>query len=58
MEEQGQTSTLSDFLDEIALSADIDSVDPDQDYVLLMTLGQKGGRSNEKPARRFLSIMN
>ena len=37
MKEQGQTATLSGFLEEIALIADIDSVDPDQDYVLLMT---------------------
>lgn len=38
MEEAGQPATLSAFLEEIALVADIDSVDPDQDYVLLMTL--------------------
>lgn len=43
MEEQGQTATLSGFLEEIALIADIDSVDPDQDYVLLMTLHSAKG---------------
>ena len=43
MEEQGQSATLSGFLEEIALIADIDSVDPDQDYVLLMTLHSAKG---------------
>ena len=43
MEEQGQTASLSGFLEEIALIADIDSVDPDQDYVLLMTLHSAKG---------------
>ena len=43
MEEQGQPATLSGFLEEIALIADIDSVDPDQDYVLLMTLHSAKG---------------
>ena len=43
MEEQGQLATLSGFLEEIALIADIDSVDPDQDYVLLMTLHSAKG---------------
>ena len=43
MKEQGQTATLSGFLEEIALIADIDSVDPDQDYVLLMTLHSAKG---------------
>lgn len=43
IEEQGQTATLSGFLEEIALIADIDSVDPDQDYVLLMTLHSAKG---------------
>ena len=38
MEEQNQPATLSGFLEEVALIADIDTVDPDQDYVLLMTL--------------------
>ena len=34
---------LSDFLQQVSLVADIDSVDPDSDYVLLMTLhGAKG----------------
>jgi DNA helicase-2/ATP-dependent DNA helicase PcrA len=43
MEEQGEAATLSGFLEEIALVADIDSVDPDQDYVLLMTLHSAKG---------------
>ena len=43
MEEQGQPATLSGFLEEIALIADIDSVDPDQDYVLFMTLHSAKG---------------
>ena len=43
MEEHGQPATLSGFLEEIALIADIDSVDPDQDYVLLMTLHSAKG---------------
>ena len=33
MEEQNQPATLSGFLEEVALVADIDTVDPDQDYV-------------------------
>lgn len=41
--EAGQPATLSAFLEEIALVADIDSVDPDQDYVLLMTLHSAKG---------------
>ncbi len=43
MEEQGLPATLSGFLEEIALIADIDNVDPDQDYVLLMTLHSAKG---------------
>ncbi len=43
MEERGETPTLSSFLEEIALVADIDSVDPSQDYVLLMTLHSAKG---------------
>ena len=43
MEEQDRPATLSGFLEEIALIADIDSVDPDQDYVLLMTLHSAKG---------------
>ena len=43
MEEQGQPAKLSGFLEEIALIADIDNVDPDQDYVLLMTLHSAKG---------------
>ncbi len=38
MEEQDQPATLAGFLEEVALVADIDTVDPEQDYVLLMTL--------------------
>ena len=43
MEEQNQSATLSGFLEEVALVADIDTLDPDQDYVLLMTLHSAKG---------------
>lgn len=43
MKAEGREATLSGFLDEIALIADIDTVDPDQDYVLLMTLHSAKG---------------
>ena len=43
MEEQDLPATLSSFLEEVALVADIDTVDPDQDYVLLMTLHSAKG---------------
>ena len=43
MEEENQSATLSGFLEEVALVADIDTVDPDQDYVLLMTLHSAKG---------------
>ena len=43
MEEQNQPATLSGFLEEVALVADIETVDPDQDYVLLMTLHSAKG---------------
>lgn len=43
MEEMNQLADLSGFLEEIALIADIDTVDPDQDYVLLMTLHSAKG---------------
>lgn len=43
MEERGEKATLSAFLEEIALVADIDSVDETQDYVLLMTLHSAKG---------------
>ena len=43
MEEQNQPATLSGFLEEVALVADIDTVDPDHDYVLLMTLHSAKG---------------
>ena len=43
MKAEGREATLSGFLEEIALIADIDTVDPDQDYVLLMTLHSAKG---------------
>ena len=43
MEERGEKATLSAFLEEIALVADIDTVDDSQDYVLLMTLHSAKG---------------
>ena len=43
MEEQNQSASLSGFLEEVALVADIDTVDPGQDYVLLMTLHSAKG---------------
>lgn len=43
MEETNQPATLSRFLEEIALIADIDTVDDSQDYVLLMTLHSSKG---------------
>lgn len=43
MEEQGMQADLSGFLEEVALVADIDTVDPEQDYVLLMTLHSAKG---------------
>ena len=43
MEEQDQPATLAGFLEEVALVADIDTVDPEQDYVLLMTLHSAKG---------------
>lgn len=43
MKAQNEPATLSGFLEEIALVADIDSVDPNQDYVLLMTLHSAKG---------------
>ena len=43
MKAGGREATLSGFLEEIALIADIDTVDPDQDYVLLMTLHSAKG---------------
>ena len=38
MKAENREATLSGFLEEIALIADIDSVDENQDYVVLMTL--------------------
>lgn len=48
MEEQNQPATLSGFLEEVALVADIDTVDPDQDYVLLMTLHSARAWSSQR----------
>ncbi|MGN0166077.1 MAG: ATP-dependent helicase [Lachnospiraceae bacterium] len=42
-EEQGETATLNDFLSEVALVADIDSVNSDENCVLLMTLHSAKG---------------
>lgn len=42
-EEESQEPTLSGFLEEVALVADIDSVDDDDDRVLLMTLHSAKG---------------
>ena len=38
MKDEEREATLSGFLEEIALIAEIDSVDENQDYVILMTL--------------------
>ncbi len=43
MKDMGEPATLSGFLEEIALIADIDTVDPSQDYVVLMTLHSAKG---------------
>lgn len=43
MSSAGKQASLSGFLEEIALIADIDTVDPGQDYVLLMTLHSAKG---------------
>ena len=43
MEEENRPATLSGFLEEVALVADIDSVDDSQDYVLLMTIHSAKG---------------
>ena len=42
-EDQNEPATLSGFLEEVALVADIDSLDEDQDYVVLMTLHSAKG---------------
>lgn len=42
-EEREKPATLSGFLEEVALVADIDSVDESQDYVILMTLHSAKG---------------
>ncbi len=41
--EQAENPSLSEFLQQVSLVADIDSVDPDGDYVLLMTLHSAKG---------------
>lgn len=42
-EESAETPTLSGFLEEVALVADIDSLDEESDYVVLMTLHSAKG---------------
>ena len=42
-EDRGEPATLSGFLEEVALVADIDSLDENQDYVVLMTLHSAKG---------------
>ncbi len=42
-EDRNEPATLSGFLEEVALVADIDSLDEDQDYVVLMTLHSAKG---------------
>ena len=41
--DRGERPTLSGFLEEVALVADIDSVAEDRDYVILMTLHSAKG---------------
>ena len=41
--DRDEAATLSGFLEEVALVADIDSLDEDQDYVVLMTLHSAKG---------------
>lgn len=41
--DRGEPASLSGFLEEVALVADIDSLDEDQDYVVLMTLHSAKG---------------
>ena len=42
-EDMGEKATLSGFLEEVALVADIDSLDEEQEYVVLMTLHSAKG---------------
>ena len=42
-QDRGEKATLSGFLEEVALVADIDSLDENQDYVVLMTLHSAKG---------------
>jgi len=42
-EVEAETPTLSEYLEEVALISDIDSYDPNEDYVVLMTLHSAKG---------------
>ena len=42
-EDRNEPASLSGFLEEVALVADIDSLDEDKDYVVLMTLHSAKG---------------
>ena len=42
-QDKDEKATLSGFLEEVALVADIDSLDEDQEYVVLMTLHSAKG---------------
>lgn len=42
-EDKGEQATLSGFLEEVALVADIDNLDENQDYVVMMTLHSAKG---------------
>ena len=42
-QDRGEEASLSGFLEEVALVADIDSLDEDQDYLVLMTLHSAKG---------------
>ena len=42
-EKEAEAPTLSEYLEEVALISDIDSYDPDEDYVVLMTLHSAKG---------------
>lgn len=52
-EQSEENPTLSGFLEEVALVADIDSLDEDSDYVVLMTLhsAKRPGISTGLPCR-------
>ena len=53
MRRSGEPATLSGFLEEVALVADIDSLEEDSDYVVLMTLhsAKRTGISTGIPGR-------